>query len=338
MITSFSDLQQDTVPRKAVIIQDTIRENTTAETVVHQAGDSVRHRTSASRKVMPVDNSDTTSVCSRNSIADVTFHDLNNFIFRLGKGSYKQFPYVLIEKGSQQQAKERIFLLKSLKPGTNLPPQPLQSDWIILIIVTATLLFAMVRKTSGNVTEGFAKLFLLRGTNESGSKDLGGLFYWQSTILNFVSFLILALFGYLSASYYNIIPDGFSGLLSWLIVLVIISAGVALRHFTCVLTGAASGRQDVFADYLLGIYQAYRFGALFLFAIVVLISYTRILAVNNLIISGLLIIALLYLMRVIRLLIIFLNRNISIFYLILYLCALEILPVLVIAKFFTGLV
>jgi hypothetical protein len=45
-----------------------------------------------------------------------------------------------------------------------------------------------------------------------------------------------------------------------------------------------------------------------------------------------------YLIRVIRLIIIFLNRNISIFYLILYLCALEILPVLIVIKYFTGLV
>ena len=47
---------------------------------------------------------------------------------------------------------------------------------------------------------------------------------------------------------------------------------------------------------------------------------------------------LMYSIRVIRLLIIFLNRNISIFYLILYLCALEILPVLIVVKYFTGLV
>jgi hypothetical protein len=236
------------------------------------------------------------------------------------------------------KAEERSILLKSLKPGSDLPRQPLHSDWIILIIILATLLFALVRKTSANVSESFSKFFLLRGTNDPGSRDIGGLFYWQSTILNLVSFIVIALFGYSAASFYNIIPEGVSGLFSWLVVLVIISAAVTLRHFTCIVTGAASGRQDVFSEYLLGIYQAYRFAALFLFFIVVLISYTSIIPVNNLIISGLIIIALLYLIRVVRLLIIFLNRNISIFYLILYLCALEILPVLVVAKFITGLV
>jgi len=42
-------------------------------------------------------------------------------------------------------------------------------------------------------------------------------------------------------------------------------------------------------------------------------------------------------MRIIKLFSIFLNRNISILYLILYLCALELLPVVVLIKYFAGL-
>ena len=60
--------------------------------------------------------------------------------------------------------------------------------------------------------------------------------------------------------------------------------------------------------------------------------------ISSTLIAGIIIIGLMYLIRVVRLLIIFLNRNISIFYLILYLCALEILPGLIIVKYFTGLV
>ena len=100
----------------------------------------------------------------------------------------------------------------------------------------------------------------------------------------------------------------------------------------------ASEEQEVFRQYLLGIYQSYRIGALFLFGIIILMSYTMILPVRDYIILGIIIIGLMYLIRVVRLLIIFLNRNISIFYLILYLCALEILPGLIIVKYFTGLV
>ena len=78
--------------------------------------------------------------------------------------------------------------------------------------------------------------------------------------------------------------------------------------------------------------------AFFLFLFIILMSYTEILPVKVFILSGIFILAIIYLIRVVRLFIIFLNRNISIFYLILYLCALEILPVLIIVKYFTGLV
>jgi hypothetical protein len=103
------------------------------------------------------------------------------------------------------------------------------------------------------------------------------------------------------------------------------------------MTGIISEQQEAFNEYLLSVYQSYRIGALFMFVIIILMSYTHILPAGDLIISGLFIVGLIYLIRFIRLLVIFLNRSISIFYLILYLCALEILPVLIVVKYFTGL-
>jgi hypothetical protein len=340
MIMPCSDIQQYTVPRKIVNNQDSarIKADSVSFAKFVQAKDSVKHKSTTVHLNTIIDNSDTTSVCTRNSIADVTFYDFNNFIFRIGFGSYKQFPFIFTEKVRQRQMEERTLLIKHLKPGNDLPSQPLHTDWMILIILVSVFLYSIVRKTSRNLSPGFARFFLFRGINDTVSRDLGGLFHWQTTLLNLSSFLMIGLFGYSAASYYNVIPDGSRGIIIWLIALGIISSAVTLRHITCVVTGAVSGRQEVFMEYLLGIYQSYRFGAFFLSAIIILMSYTRILPVGDLILSGIIVIGLLYLIRIIRLFIIFLNRNISIFYLILYLCALEILPVLIIVKYFTGLV
>ena len=68
-----------------------------------------------------------------------------------------------------------------------------------------------------------------------------------------------------------------------------------------------------------------------------MISYTGILPEKLLISAGAIVISVHYLIRVFRLFLIFIKRNISIFYLILYLCALEILPVLIVFRFFSGL-
>jgi hypothetical protein len=245
---------------------------------------------------------------------------------------------VFIEKNKQLQAENQTVLINSLKPGIELPSQPLHTDWMLVVIIVAAFLFSLVRQSGGNISSGFSRFFLFRGINESKSRESSALFHWQSTVLNLVSFLIIGLFGYSVVAYYELIPEGFKGVYIWLIIMGIISIAVTLRHIICLLTGAASDATDVFREYLLSIYQSYRFSAVFLGIIIILISYTRISEPGNLIIAGIVIAAIVYLIRVIRLLVIFINRSISILYLILYLCALEILPVLIIAKYFTGLV
>jgi hypothetical protein len=340
MIIYCSELQQDTVPRKIVLNQDSLRKNTDSASLIISVPqkDSIKHRIVKTHQNILPDYSDTTSVCTRNSITDVTYWDSNNVILKIEPGSYTQFPYSFTEKIIQKKMEDRAFLMKQLKTGDDLPVNPFHADWIIIIIIAAAFLYSLVKTTSKGLIPDFGKFFLFRGINDPASRDIGGLFHWQSTLLNLSSFFIIGLFGYLTASYYNFIPAGFKGIIIWLIALLVVSVAVTLRHFACILTGIVSEEEEVFRQYLLGIYQAYRFGALFLFVIIILMSYTVILPVVDFIISGIFIIGLVYLVRIIRLLIIFLNRNISIFYLILYLCALEILPVLIVVKYFTGLV
>jgi hypothetical protein len=340
MIISCPDLQQDTIPRKISNSQDSINGKPDSARVViyNQTKDSFRQKSITVRPVILPDYSDTTSVCVRNSIADITFHDFNNFVFRLQYAKYKQFPFILIENARNQKKEERTWLMKHLKPGNELPANPLHTDWMIIIILVTTFLFSLVKSNSKRMMPYFERVFLFRRKNETISRDVSGIFHWQSTILNLISFLIIGLFGYSVAAFYNAIPSGTRGIVNWLIVLGIISGAVTIRHLICVVTGAASGQQEVFREYLLGIYHSFRFGALFLFAFIILMTYTQILPVRDFILSGIFIMGIMYLIRVIRLLIIFLNRSVSIFYLILYLCALEILPVLIIVKYFTGLV
>ena len=54
-------------------------------------------------------------------------------------------------------------------------------------------------------------------------------------------------------------------------------------------------------------------------------------------ISVIIVLVTLYLIRIARLFIIFINKGISLFYLILYLCALEFLPVVICLKYISGL-
>jgi hypothetical protein len=340
MIISCSDLQQDTVPHKTVLKQDSIRikSDSVSTVLTIQPQDSVKHKLVRIPQKTVFTFADTTAVCPRNSIADVTFNDLNSFVFRLGYGSYKQFPFIFIEKTRKTEMEARALLIKHLKPGTDLPAQPFHNDWGIILIVIAAVLYSLIKATTKNVLPNIRRFLMVRGSTDPASRDLGGLFNWQSTILNLISFFIIGLFAYSAASYYNFIPPGSKGILFWLISLGIVIAAVTFRHIICLITGAVSGKEEAFREYLLGIYQSYRLGAFFLFVIIILMSYTIIIPIRVYLVFGIIVLGLMYLISVIRLLVIFLNRNISIFYLILYLCALEILPVLIVIKYYTGLV
>jgi hypothetical protein len=280
---------------------------------------------------------DTISVCGRNSIADVTFYDPNNLTSRIETPHRDAFPFLFTAKGRVIQEEAKASLVKHLRAGDEIPLRPLHDDWIILIILFSAFLFTIIRKSSDTFFQGVERFFLFRGVNNAESRDIGGLFTLESSIKNLVSFLILGLFGYSAAAYYNVIPSATAAILFWLLSVIIIITAVSVRHLVCIVTGLASGERELFTEYLLGIYQFYRFSALLIFVVIILISYSTIFPLESCFIAGSIVLGTLYLIRVARLFIIFINKNISLFYLILYLCALEILPVVISVKYFSGL-
>jgi hypothetical protein len=340
MIIDYRAFQQDTLKLKISPLQDTLgikTDSSVASKAVHLS-DSLTVK--VTRKPVPVSVivSDTTSVCLRNPVSDFTFFDSTNFILEQKTINSDNFPFLFTRKNRQMKEDSFTSISTHLKPGKILPVKPLHEDWITGIILLAAFLFALVSSVSKNMLPGLSKFFLFRGINDFSSKDVAGMLYWQSNFLNLISFLIISLFGYSAASWYGMLPAGFSGIILWLTSLGIVIAGVTLRHFVCVIVGSISGENDVFREYLYSVYQSYRFSAILIFILIFFISYTTFFNAEPGFIAGLVVFGLMYLIRVMRLMLIFLNRNISIFYLILYLCALEIMPVLISVKYFSGLV
>jgi len=336
----WSFMQQDTLKSSNSGLNDSIGIKSDSLIIIPEpeSNNSIRQTSGIAPEPATLSFIDTTSVCFRNSVVDVTFYDSLNVLRSIGTGSYLRFPFVFTEKNRIKKSEERAILVKQLKNGQDKPPNPLHYDWMILIILFSAVLFSIVRTNSKNLLSYLTRFFLIRGINDKSSRESGELFHWHSTLLNLIAFLIMSLFFYFTTVYLNIIPSGLNNIIYWLITLGIIIIAVTLRHLVCEITGNLSGEISLFREYLLGVYQSFRFSALFLFVIVILISYTSFFPIKVYIIAGIFVLGLMYLISVVKLFIIFINRNISIFYLILYLCALEILPVLISVKYFTGLV
>ena len=337
MIESF--IRQDTIKQKIPVRQDSTRQ--LPDSSLHKNDgqpDSALHPGVV--HFHPVVKSllnDTALFCKRNSIADVTFRDSANLITRIDKNHLQDFPYVFAEINRKIFEEKKADLVRHLKSGDELPPDVFHNDWSLPVILLTVFIYGIIKTEFVKFFKGILKFVSLRGINESSSRDKGVLFQWQSTLFNLASFLSISLFAFLTIRWYNILPEG-KEFIYWLIYFVVIISALTLRHFICVIIGTISDEKEIFREYLIGIYQGYRLAGLFLLLSTVLILYTTLIPVNILFHAGFMVVALLYFIRAFRLFLIFINRHVSIFYLILYLCALEILPVVIIVRYITELV
>jgi hypothetical protein len=277
------------------------------------------------------------SVSSRSHVSDVTFYDTANIITRINRDSVNGFPYRFIERNRKLDQETRALLQERLRPGKEITPGKFNHDWIIFFVFFAAFFYATLPVYSRKLFPGATRFFLFRGVGEPESRDTSELFRWQSTLFNLVTFFNIAIFIHFAFSYYEIIPAEMPGFAAWAAALGVVIAAVSLRHIANILTGWFSSSDEIFSEYTITIYQSYRYTGFAFFLLSVLIAYTDIIPVDLLLLSGYITFAALYIMRTIRLFLIFMKRSVSILYLILYLCALEFLPVAVTVKYITGL-
>jgi Domain of unknown function (DUF4271) len=286
---------------------------------------------------MTISETDTTSVCTRNSISDVTFYDSTSFIYTIESSSPDRFPYTFIQNNISRETAARGLLIQKLRDGEEIAVQPFSHDWLIFVVMASIFLYSLISAVSRRFFQDMKRFFLFRGVGDPASRDIQTMFHWQSTLINLVSFFNIALFAFCAADYYNLVPEVTPGIIFWFICCVIIIISVTLRHLVCYITGNVSDESEAFNEYTITVYHSYRYVAFLLFILSVMILYTHLFPVKTLFLAGLIITGILYLIRVTRLFMIFLKKSISIFYLILYLCALEFLPVVVLLKYVTGL-
>jgi len=280
---------------------------------------------------------DTISVSERSHISDITFYDSANIITRISRNQINGFPLEFIESNRKRESESTAELIKSLRAGEKVTERPFHDDWIIFLILIASFFYASLPTYSRKLFPGATRYFLFRGIGESESRETTELFHWQSTIFNLITFFNLALFVFCLASYNEIIPAAYSGFTVWSIALGTVIVSITLRHITCIALRWITGQTELWDEYIITIYQTYRYTAFAFFILVIFLAYSDILPSKAFFFIGYSAFVALYLMRIARLYLIFLKRNVSILYLILYLCALEFLPVAVLIRYVTGL-
>ncbi|MFN8241362.1 MAG: DUF4271 domain-containing protein [Bacteroidales bacterium] len=311
---------QDTI-RRVPAATDSIHEQRQVKQVYYQA---------------PV-ITDTTTACHKNPLWFVTFKDSTSFLFSTDSSINDNVAYFFTSENRKKTEEKKAILYSHLKQGSVAEKSESVPDWIVPVILLSALLFAVVRNTTIASVRNILRFLSGRGTSAPAARDAAGLFQWQSTLVNLASFISISIFISISLTHLGYNPAGFSPFVVWLVCFATVVAAITARHLVCLVTGDLSGEKDLFREYLISIYNLYRLSGIVYIILSIAILYTRLIPPDTLAKAGITVAASLYIIRVIRLLVIFVNRRVSILYLILYLCALEILPVAVLVKYVTGL-
>jgi hypothetical protein len=229
-----------------------------------------------------------------------------------------------------------ISVPRPLFDGIPVPVNPWRQDWITVLLLISAILCAIVVSFSRQLLIDIVRV-LSFGTAGRPVTDSRGIFHWQTTIANTASFINLSIFLYLLTIYFRVeLPANPKGLVLFAVLFVAVAIAITARHFVSFTAGIISGKSALFAEYLNNIYTLYRLLGLTIMPVIIAIGYFSFVSEELLVKVGIIIIISIFIIRIISLLVIFIRSNISIFYFILYLCALEILPGAILYRVFTA--
>ena len=218
--------------------------------------------------------------------------------------------------------------------GQPLPEALVNTDFCFVILSLALVLLTLMSIFGRKSIAERLSFLSFRRRQELPLSSAAGIFSWPLLARNIFTVLNISMFATISLALTgNISPlPGFATIKITSLFFIIFLSVLLLRHLTCIIIAGFSGQKNLFREYLAIIYSAWFVAGLITFVLSAIILFTPLENPVFLIITGFALIVLLLFLRIIRLLYIFISRHASILYFILYLCALEVLPVLVILK------
>ncbi|NLA47967.1 MAG: DUF4271 domain-containing protein [Bacteroidales bacterium] len=307
----------------------------TTEKVNHDTGKNPITRTPLSNSRS--ENNDSTATAPESSFAGLILYGNEDPLNAFYRDRSVRFPYNFLESAEKMPLLNDQVITEHLRDGEIIPSQPFDADWIIVLVIVSAFIYSSLKVLPGKLISNVKSFLLFKGIGDPSSREKGASLNWYSGVINLVSFSALALFLYLAADYHDFIPFGVWGTGLWLLLLSLTAFLITIRIIICFILGIISDEKTVFAEYAATIFQSYQITGFSLYIISVLLVYTRLFPPAGLLYTGFILAALVYLMRIYRLFLIFLKKDVSIFYLILYLCVLEFLPALIVLRYLTNL-
>ncbi len=206
-------------------------------------------------------------------------------------------------------------------------------DWLVGVLVLAFFLFATVRLIFNKYLSQLARATINYSIFTRLFRERYFNLLHASFRLDLVFALIMSLFGYQFLSTFKINFCLSKSYYIYLVCMAMVIGYFIAKKVIYYLIGSLTENKQEVNEYLFCITVYNRVLGLFLLPVTAIIAFVPLYQTETLLFTGLGIIIIFYLLSLLRGGQIFLKKHFSIFYLILYLCTLEFLPLLLIYNF-----
>ena len=217
-------------------------------------------------------------------------------------------------------------------------PDDITPDWIfyIILILLGTVSWLRVFN-SKNLINNFTALINYQLTTKLYNEN-NIIQRRASALLHSIYFFSGGLYLFLIFNHFQWHPAHLSGFILFLCLTGFLILLFLIRIFLMKLTGFIFVRKELFSTYLFHYYLTNKVLGLIFIPLTIAIAYTSGVLPEIIIYISFFIVLSAYILRLLRTFLFVLKNEILLFYLILYLCAVEILPFLVILKVILSLV
>lgn len=205
-------------------------------------------------------------------------------------------------------------------------------DWIAAVLLFVLFVVAWLRFVNPKYLSTLPQAILRFGESRKYRKESNILSLRTALMLRIVFSLYVGLFLFLAFKFYEIETLALNDFWRYLIFSGFIFFIYEIKRFFFNTIGFISSARNISGEYMFNVFLLNQGLGLVLIPVVVALPFVSEQFTHLLIITGFVLIGFFYLFRIFRGIQIIVDKHISILYLILYLCTLEILPLLMLIK------
>ncbi len=257
----------------------------------------------------------------------------------------QNFLYNIVSvKPVEKQVKQNIFIETqdagdyntSIKKEIEIKPRfisgRIQFDWITILLIGSFLLLGWIRVFNKKYLVSLIKSVVSYQESNTLYREKNSLTEKASFMVNLLFISNISVFVIQLKHFFSISLENREDYILYFIVFGALTGLYIFRAISTSLIGFVFLKQKVFSEFFHNINIFTKNTGLFLLPIVIPLQFLSYEYLAFIIYTGIILIALLYLLQIVRSFQIIIRKNASIFYMILYLCAFEFAPFLIIYK------